>query len=164
MNMDYKIDNGARIGHVHLKVSDIGKSLDFYCNILGFKLMARMGEDAAFVSAGGYHHHIGLNTWFSKGGLPAPQSTTGLFHVAIVYPSRKALALAIKNLRFHQYPISGAADHGVSEAIYLDDPDGNGLELYCDRLQNEWPHDPEGKLEMYTKHLDIEDLLKEAEN
>jgi catechol 2,3-dioxygenase len=157
----YKIPAGTRIGHVHLKVSDIKRSLDFYCGLLGFELITMYGKDAAFISAGGYHHHIGLNTWFSKNEPPAPQHSTGLFHTAILYPSRKDLADALDRLVKAGYPLSGAADHGVSEAIYLDDPDKNGVELYRDRAREEWPLKPDGSLDMYTRPLDLDDLLKE---
>ena len=154
---------GTRIGHVHLKVADIQRSLDFYCGILGFKLMARMGEQAAFIAAGDYHHHIGLNTWESAGGTPPPPGHTGLYHHAILFPTRKALAEAFKRLIDAGYPLSGASDHGVSEALYLDDPDGNGVELYRDRPVSEWPRDAKGNLVMYSHHLDLEDLLREAD-
>src|SRR5215475_7443901 len=149
------IDPGVRIGHVHLKVADLDRALAFYCDVLGFGLMQRLGDEAAFVSAGGYHHHIGLNTWHSKGGSPPPPGTTGLFHVAIRYPTRRALADAVRRLAEAGVPISGASDHGVSEAIYLDDPDGNGVELYRDRPQAEWPRDAAGNLTMITKALDL---------
>ena len=138
------IDPGVDIGHVHLKVADIDRAIGFYRDVLGFDLMQRMGDQAAFLSAGGYHHHIGLNTWESKGGSPPPPGTTGLYHVAIRYPSRAALADALKRLVENQIPISGASDHGVSEAIYLNDPDGNGIELYRDRPREEWPMAPDG--------------------
>src|SRR5881409_1992734 len=138
------IDPGVRIGHVHLKVADIERSLDFYCGVLGFELQQRMGGSAAFVSAGGYHHHIGLNTWESRGGSPPPRGHTGLFHVAIRYPDRASLADALRRLADAGVPLDGASDHGVSEALYLRDPDGNGLELYRDRPQAEWPRNPAG--------------------
>ena len=157
----YTIPARTRIGHVHLKVSDLQRSLDFYCGLLGFELMLHYGEDAAFISAGGYHHHIGLNTWYSKGGKPAPASAPGLFHTAILYPERKDLAVALRRLLDVDYPITGASDHGVSEAIYLDDPDGNGVELYWDRPREQWPVDGQGKMTMYTHRLDIPGLLKE---
>jgi catechol 2,3-dioxygenase len=150
------IDPGVDIGHVHLKVADIDRALAFYCDVLGFELMARLGEDAAFVSAGGYHHHIGLNTWESRGGSPPPPGTTGLYHVAIRYPSRAALADALRRLAEAQVPLDGASDHGVSEALYLRDPDGNGIELYCDRPRDRWPP------EMFTAPLDLDGLLAEA--
>lgn len=152
----------TRIGHVHLKVADLERSLAFYCDILGFQIMQRWGDQAAFISAGGYHHHIGLNTWTSKGGHPPAPGTTGLYHVAILYPDRPALADALKRLVQAQIPLQGASDHGVSEALYLQDPDANGLELYRDRPRDEWPFDPEGTLAMYTKPLDLQALLSEA--
>ena len=155
------IDPGASIGHVHLKVADIERSLSFWCGVLGFELTTRFGEQAAFVSAGGYHHHIGLNTWHSLGAGPAPRDTAGLFHVAILYPTRAGLADALDRLLEARWPLSGASDHGVSEALYLDDPDGNGVELYRDRPREEWPQKPDGSLEMYTAPLDLEDLLGE---
>jgi catechol 2,3-dioxygenase len=153
------IDARVRIGHVHLKVADLERALAFYCGVLGFRLMQRYGTQAAFVSAGGYHHHIGLNTWQSKGGTPPPRGHTGLFHVAILYPDRAALADAVRRLRDAGVPIDGASDHGVSEAIYLRDPDGNGLELYLDRAEAEWPRDAEGNLAMDTRPLNIEALI-----
>jgi catechol 2,3-dioxygenase len=156
------IDPGVSIGHVHLKVSDLERSLDFYCGVLGFDLMQRYGKDAAFVSAGGYHHHIGLNTWESRGGPPPPPGTTGLYHVAIRYPGRKALAKAVQRLIDAGVVLDGASDHGVSEAVYLRDPDENGLELYYDRPREEWPRMPDGKLAMVTRPLDLEELLREA--
>ena len=152
----------TRIGHVHLKVADIERSLGFYCGVLGFTLMQRFGPSAAFISAGGYHHHIGLNTWESLGGSPPPQGSTGLFHVAILYPSRAALADALVRLVAAKIPLDGAADHGVSEALYLRDPDQNGVELYVDRPREQWPRDPKGGLAMFTHPLDLEALLKEA--
>jgi len=155
------IDPGADIGHVHLKVADIDRSLDFYAGVLGFELMARMGEQAAFISAGGYHHHIGLNTWESKGGTPPPSGTTGLFHVAIRYPTRAALAEAVRRVLEAGVRLDGASDHGVSEALYLRDPDSNGIELYRDRPREEWPRSPDGELVMYTRPLDLESLLRE---
>jgi catechol 2,3-dioxygenase len=156
------IDPRVDIGHVHLKVADIERSLDFYCGVLGFELQQRMGDQAAFVSAGGYHHHLGLNTWESKGGSPPPPGHTGLFHVAIRYPDRRALADALRRLVEAQVPIGGASDHGVSEAIYLSDPDGNGIELYRDRPQGEWPRTPDGEVAMMTERLDLPALLAEA--
>lgn len=155
------IDPGARIGHVHLKVANIERSLAFYCGVLGFELMQRFGEGAAFISAGGYHHHIGLNTWESLGGSPPPPGTTGLYHLAILYPTRAALADGLRRLTAAKIPLDGAADHGVSEALYLRDPDGNGVELYWDRPQEKWPHTPDGELAMYTRRLDLESLLAE---
>ena len=154
----------ASIGHVHLKVADIDRSLDFYCGVLGFELMTRFGDQAAFISAGGYHHHIGLNTWESKGGPPPPPGTTGLYHVAIRYPSRAALADALRRLVEAGIPLDGASDHGVSEALYLRDPDGNGVELYRDRPRDEWPRDENGGLTMYTRPADLQGILDEAEN
>jgi catechol 2,3-dioxygenase len=156
------IDPEVRIGHVHLKVADIQRSLDFYCGILGFQVMSLMGDHAAFISAGGYHHHIGLNTWESRGGSPPPPGTTGLYHHAILFPDRASLARALKRLVDAGWPLTGASDHGVSEAIYLDDPDGNGVELYRDRPREEWPRDPSGQLVMYTRPLDLRALLAEA--
>lgn len=159
MEQSYKVPDGTRIGHVHLKVADLERSLEFYCGLLGFEIMARYGTQAAFISAGGYHHHIGLNTWFSKGGDPSPQHNTGLFHTAIVFPTRKDLAIALERLLEEDYPLTGAADHGVSEALYLDDPDKNGVELYWDRPREEWPLTKDGSLDMYTKALNLDSLL-----
>jgi catechol 2,3-dioxygenase len=159
----YTLPAQTRIGHVHLKVSDLERSLAFYCGLLGFELMVRYGQEAAFISAGGYHHHIGLNVWYSKGQPPAPVSAPGLFHTAILYPQRKDLAIALRRLLDADYPLTGASDHGVSEALYLDDPDQNGVELYWDRPREQWPLDAEGKLTMYTHRLDLEALLREAE-
>jgi len=158
---DSPIDPGVDIGHVHLKVADIGRSLDFYCGVLGFELTARMGDEAAFISAGGYHHHIGLNTWESAGASPPPPGTTGLYHAAIRYPTRRALADALQRLGDAGYPLNGASDHGVSEALYLTDPDGIGLELYWDRPQESWPRDDEGAVAMYSRPLDLQGLLAE---
>jgi catechol 2,3-dioxygenase len=160
---DYRIAAGADIGHVHLRVSDLERALDFYVGTLGFELMQRYGPSAAFVSAGGYHHHIGLNTWQSLGGSPPPPGHTGLYHVAIRYPTRKDLANAVRQLIDRGVRISGASDHGVSEAIYLSDPDGNGIELYRDRSRDEWPRDAEGTLEMTIAPLDVDALLAEAD-
>ena len=160
--MSAPIDPRADIGHVHLKVADIERALDFYCGVLGFELQARMGDQAAFISAGGYHHHIGLNTWESKGGSPPPPGHTGLFHVAIRYPDRATLADALRRLVEAKVPIGGASDHGVSEAIYLADPDGNGIELYRDRPEEEWPRAPGGEIAMTTQRLDLQALLAEA--
>jgi catechol 2,3-dioxygenase len=157
------IDPQVRIGHVHLKVADLERSIRFYCGVLGFQITQRYGSEAAFVSAGGYHHHIGLNTWESKGGLPPNQGTTGLYHVAILYPSRKALADALRRLRENGNQLDGASDHGVSEALYLHDPDDNGIELYWDRPRDQWPRNIEGKLEMVTDRLDLESLMRELE-
>jgi catechol 2,3-dioxygenase len=156
------VDPQVRIGHVHLKVADLDRALAFYSGVLGFKLTQRYGRQAAFLAAGGYHHHIGLNTWESEGGLPPQPGTTGLYHVAILYPGRPALADALKRLIEAGVPIEGASDHGVSEALYLSDPDGNGIELYCDRPEAEWPRDAEGNLKMVTARLDLEALLAEA--
>jgi catechol 2,3-dioxygenase len=157
------IDPSVDIGHVHLKVADLDRAIGFYRDVLGFDLMQRMGDQAAFLSAGGYHHHIGLNTWESKGGSPPPPGTTGLYHVAIRYPSRAALGDALKRLVDNRIPISGASDHGVSEAIYLSDPDGNGIELYRDRPREEWPMASDGKgVAMMNRPLDLEALLAEA--
>jgi catechol 2,3-dioxygenase len=153
---------GTRIGHVHLKVADLERALGFYCGVLGFELMQRYGSEAAFVSAGGYHHHIGLNTWESKGGSPPPPGTTGLFHTAILYPTRAALADALRRVMAAGIALDGASDHGVSEALYLRDPDQNGVELYRDRPQAEWPRDADGKLAMFTRRLDLDGLLAEA--
>ena len=161
MEDNYKVPPQTKIGHVHLKVSDIEKSLKFYKDILGFELVTMYGSQAAFISAGGYHHHIGLNTWNSKGAPPANEYGVGLFHVAILYPTRKDLAAIFKRLIDKKYPITGASDHGVSEAIYLNDPDGNGLELYWDKPKENWPKKSDGSTEMYTRHLDLDDLLDE---
>lgn len=156
------IDAGVRIGHVHLKVADLERSLAFYRDVLGFELTQRFGSQAAFLSAGGYHHHLGLNTWESRGGsAPAPGST-GLYHVAFVYPTRALLADAVRRLQKAGIPIEGASDHGVSEAIYLHDPDGNGVELYWDRPREQWPRASDGSIEMFTQPLDLAALLKEA--
>ena len=157
------IDPGVTIGHVHLKVADLDRALDFYCGVLGFELVDRMGPGAAFISAGGYHHHIGLNTWESKGGSQPAPGTTGLYHVAIRYPTRKSLADALRRLDAAGIRLDGAADHGVSEALYLHDPDGNGLELYVDRPRDQWPRSEDGSLEMYTRALDIAGLRRELE-
>jgi catechol 2,3-dioxygenase len=156
------IDVGVRIGHVHLKVADLDRALWFYCGVLGFELMQRYGQDAAFVSAGGYHHHIGLNTWESRGGSPPSARSTGLFHLAVVYPSRAALGDALKRLNAANIPLDGASDHGVSEALYLRDPDSNGVELYWDRPQAHWPRTPEGGVNMVTEPLDLHALVNEA--
>ena len=161
--LDESIDPGARIGHVHLKVSDLERSLAFYCGVLGFDLVQRYGSQAAFVSAGGYHHHIGLNTWESRGGSPPPRGTTGLYHVAILYPTRAALARALVRLRDAGVALDGASDHGVSEALYLHDPDDNGLELYWDRPENRWPRAEDGSIAMVTAPLDVSNLLSEAD-
>jgi catechol 2,3-dioxygenase len=160
--MDYKVPAGTRIGHVHLKVTDLERSLKFYRDLLGFELQQYYGDSAAFISAGGYHHHIGLNTWHSKNAGPATVKAAGLYHTAILYPTRKDLAIVLKRLMEANYPLTGASDHGVSEAIYLDDPDKNGVELYWDKPKDQWPWDSKGKLQMFTEPLDIEDLLKSA--
>ncbi|MEN2281066.1 VOC family protein [Algoriphagus sp. SE2] len=157
----YTIPAASRIGHIHLKVSDIQKSLDFYQGLLGFELVTMYGKDAAFISAGGYHHHIGLNTWQSKGGKPAPKNSAGLFHTAILLPRRRDLAVLLKRLIDANYPLTGAADHGVSEALYLDDPDENGVELYWDRPKADWPKNSDGSIHMYTRQLNINSLLGE---
>ena len=160
MSIDPRVD----IGHVHLKVADIDRALAFYRDVLGFELMQRHGDQAAFVSAGGYHHHLGLNTWESRGGAPPPPGTTGLYHVAIRYPTRRALADALRRLRDARIPLVGASDHGVSEALYLNDPDENGLELYWDRPQEEWPRPPDGQgVAMTTAPLDLRGLLAELD-
>ena len=156
------IDAAVRIGHVHLKVADLQRALDFYCGVLGFQLMQRFGTQAAFLSAGGYHHHIGLNTWESAGGKPPARGTTGLYHVAILYPTRIALADALRRLSQAHIPLDGASDHGVSEALYLRDPDGNGVELYRDRPPAQWPRTPEGALAMVSEPLNLDALLAEA--
>ena len=152
---------GTRIGHVHLKVADLERALGFYCGVLGFELMQRYGTDAAFISAGGYHHHIGLNTWESKGGHPPAPGTTGLFHTAILYPTRATLADALYRVMQAGIQLDGASDHGVSEALYLRDPDENGVELYWDRPQEQWPRTPDGTLAMFTRRLDLDDLLRQ---
>jgi catechol 2,3-dioxygenase len=154
---------GTRIGHVHLKVADLERALGFYCGVLGFELMQRYGDQAAFISAGGYHHHIGLNTWESKGGSPPPPGTTGLFHTAILYPTRAALADALHRVLQAGISLDGASDHGVSEALYLRDPDENGVELYRDRAQEEWPRNADGSLAMFTRRLDLDDLIRQRE-
>lgn len=161
--MTYKVPDNTRIGHSHLKVSDLKKALAFYHDILGFEITQWYGDAAVFLSAGGYHHHIGLNTWYSKGSAAAPRNTCGLFHTAILYSTRKELAQALQQLLDANYPLTGASDHGVSEAIYMDDPDGNGVELYWDKPKEKWPVDASGKLRMVSEPLDLEDLLNEAE-
>jgi len=153
----------TRVGHVHLKVADLDRALGFYCGVLGFQLMQRMSSGAAFISAGGYHHHIGLNTWESKGGRAPPPGTTGLYHTAILYPIRPALADALYRVLSAGIRLDATSDHGVSEALYLRDPDNNGVELYWDRPRELWPFTPDGKLAMYTKRLDLKDLLKQRE-
>lgn len=155
----YKVPAQTRIGHIHLKVSDLDRALGFYRDLLGFEVTMMYGDQAAFVSAGGYHHHIGLNTWHSKGMPPAPVRTAGLYHTAILYPTRKDLATILKRLMDAKYPLTGASDHGVSEALYLNDPDQNGVELYWDRPKTEWPVDDDGNLVMFTKPLDLGGLL-----
>ena len=153
------IDPLARVGHIHLKVSDLDRAIAFYRDVLGFDLQQQLGNEAAFLSAGGYHHHIGLNTWQSRGGSPPPPGTTGLFHVAFLYPTRESLAKAVREVIDAGVELTGASDHGVSEAIYLNDPDGNGIELYWDRAQAEWPRGAGGELELFTAPLDLQDLL-----
>jgi catechol 2,3-dioxygenase len=159
--MSYTVPANTRIGHVHLKVSDLDKALSFYQDLLGFELMQKYGTQAAFISAGGYHHHIGLNTWYSKNTGPAPVHAPGLFHTAILYPTRKDLAAILQRLIDADYPLTGASDHGVSEALYLDDPDGNGVELYWDKPKDQWPFDASGNLPLVTERLDLQDLLNE---
>jgi catechol 2,3-dioxygenase len=160
--MSYTIPSATRIGHVHLKVADIERSLEFYRDLLGFQVQQYYGDNAAFISAGGYHHHIGLNTWYSKNGPPASLKSVGLFHTAILYPERRDLAIILKRILAAGYPLTGASDHGVSEALYLDDPDKNGVELYWDKPKHLWPKDKDGKLQMVTEQLDLEELLKLA--
>ncbi len=155
------IDPNVHIGHVHLKVANLQRALDFYCGVLGFELTQRYGEEAAFVSAGGYHHHIGLNTWESRDGSPPPKGATGLYHFAILYPTRAALADALRRLMQANISLEGASDHGVSEALYLSDPDGNGIELYWDRPKELWPRDENGQIEMSTRRLELSSLLGE---
>lgn len=154
---------GTRIGHVHLKVADLERALGFYCGVLGFSLMQRYGAEAAFISAGGYHHHIGLNTWESRGGSPPPPGTTGLYHTAILYPTRTELADALRRVLTAGIQLDGASDHGVSEALYLRDPDDNGVELYWDRPHEQWPVNAHGEVQMFTRRLDLDDLRREAE-
>jgi len=156
------VNASVRIGHVHLKVADLERSLAFYRDVLGFEVTQRYGSQAAFLSAGGYHHHIGLNTWESAGGQPPPPGATGLYHVAILYPTRAELADALRRLVKANVPLEGASDHGVSEAIYLRDPDGNGVELYWDRPKEQWPHSADRGLAMFTQPLDFEALLKDS--
>jgi len=160
-NTKYTAPAGTRIGHVHLKVSDIERSLKFYRDLLGFELTTMYGTQAAFISAGGYHHHIGLNTWHSKGMPPAAVNSVGLYHTALLYPTRKDLAVILDRLLQAGYPLSGASDHGVSEALYLEDPDGNGVELYWDKPKENWKYNPDGSIVMITQALDIDDLLNE---
>ncbi|NCI46155.1 VOC family protein [Sediminibacterium soli] len=159
--MEYTVPPNTRIGHVHLKVADLDRALGFYQGLLGFQLMQKYGTQAAFISAGGYHHHIGLNTWYSKDAAPANIHSPGLFHTAILYPTRKDLAAVLKRLNDAGYPLTGASDHGVSEALYLDDPDHNGVELYWDKPHDQWPFDEQGNLQMVTERLDLAGLLKE---
>src|SRR5690606_4922993 len=161
MSDSYQIPPQTSIGHIHLKVSDLDRALKFYHGLLGFEVTMMYGDKAAFLSAGGYHHHIGLNTWHSRDLPPVPIRSVGLYHTAIVYPTRKDLAVILDRLMTHRYPLTGASDHGVSEALYLDDPDGNGVELYWDRPRDLWPYDENGKLNMYTIALDLQDLLLE---
>ena len=161
MQDTYVIPAQTRIGHIHLKVADLQRALSFYQGLLGFELISMYGTDAAFISAGGYHHHIGLNTWYSKNAPPAAQRAAGLFHTAILYPTRKDLAVAYQRLLTAEYPITGMADHGVSEAIYLDDPDKNGVELYWDKSRIEWPVKQDGSIDMYTQALDLQSLMNE---
>lgn len=160
---NYTIPPQTRIGHVHLKVADLDRSIAFYCGLLGFEITTLYGSQAAFISAGGYHHHIGLNTWHSKGAGPAEENAVGLYHTAILYPTRKDLATIFNRLREASYPLTGASDHGVSEALYLDDPDGNGVELYWDKPREQWPQKADGSLEMYTRPLDLRGLLAALE-
>ena len=162
-NSPRPVDPGVRIGHVHLKVADLDRALRFYCGVLGFEVTQRYGDQAAFVSAGGYHHHLGLNTWESRGGTPPPPGATGLYHAAILYPNRQALAVALRRVLEAGVPLDGASDHGVSEAVYLRDPDDNGVELYWDRPPEQWPRTPQGELAMFVRRLDLDGLLREAE-
>lgn len=161
MSETYILPAATRIGHVHLKVANLQRAMDFYCGLLGFQLITMYGTQAAFISAGGYHHHIGLNTWYSKDAAPAPVRSAGLFHTAILYPERRDLAIALQRLIDAAYPITGASDHGVSEAIYLNDPDENGVELYWDKPRGVWPLTEEGNITMYTHELDLQNLLQE---
>jgi catechol 2,3-dioxygenase len=163
MAKDYTVPEQTRIGHVHLKVADLDRAMKFYCDLLGFELITMYGEDAAFISAGGYHHHIGLNTWYSKGAPPAPVRSAGLFHTAILYPTRKDLATILKRLVEAGYRLDGASDHGVSEALYLSDPDQNGVELYWDKPREVWPQKADGTIDMYTRPLDLQNLLEELD-
>ena len=163
MPNEYTIPPQTRIGHVHLKVSNLERSLQFYRDLLGFQLTTKYGTQAAFISAGGYHHHIGLNTWHSEGAGRAPANNVGLFHTAILYPTRKDLAIIFERLQKANYPLTGASDHGVSEALYLDDPDGNGVELYWDRPPGAWTYKPDGSIEMFTRSLDLRSLMNELQ-
>lgn len=158
------INHSVKIGHVHLKVANIDRSLDFYCGVLGFELKQRVGNQVAFIAAGDYHHHIGLNTWESGGGMPPPAGTTGLYHLAILYPERKELSDAFMRLQKNNIPLNGASDHGVSEALYLDDPDKNGVELYWDKPKELWPYDNNNQLQMFTQALDLKSLMAELES
>ena len=160
--MEPQLDPRVRVGHVHLKVADLDRAIAFYRGVLGFELTQRMGEQAAFLSAGGYHHHVGLNTWETRGGSPPPPGTTGLYHSAFLFPTRRDLAQALQRVLAAGIPLDGATDHGVSEALYLRDPDGNGVELYCDRPREEWPLEPDGSVSMFTAPLDLQSLLAEA--
>ncbi len=160
--MAYHAPDGLSVGHIHLKVSDLDKSIAFYRDVLGLKLRQKMGDQAAFLSAGGYHHHVALNTWFSKGGVTPAQGMTGLFHAAFLYPTRQHLADAVQNVIDAGVPLDGASDHGVSQAVYFRDPDGNGIELYVDHPRNQWPQTSDGALAMVTKRLDLDDLLQLA--
>lgn len=158
------INHSVKIGHVHLKVANIDRSLDFYCGVLGFELKQRVGNQVAFIAAGDYHHHIGLNTWESGGGMSPPAGTTGLYHLAILYPERKELSDAFMRLQKNNIPLNGASDHGVSEALYLDDPDKNGVELYWDKPKELWPYDNNNQLQMFTQALDLKSLMAELES
>ncbi len=162
MVLGFAIDERASVGHVHLKVSDLERSIAFYRDVLGFELQTKLGDHAAFLSAGGYHHHVGLNTWQSRGGAAPPAGATGLFHVAFLYPSRRALGRAVRRVLESHVPLEGVADHGVSEAVYLSDPDGNGIELYRDRPREDWQREPDGTPTIYTRPLDLEALLAEG--
>ncbi len=160
--MSAKLDPRVKVGHIHLKVADLDRAIAFYRDVLGFDLMQRLGDQAAFLSAGGYHHHVGLNTWESRGGSPPPRGTTGLYHVAFLFPDRRSLAQVLERVAAAGVPLDGASDHGVSEALYLRDPDGNGIELYRDRPEGEWPRTEDGRVAMFTAPLDLQDLLAEA--
>lgn len=160
--MTFTTDAGTKVGHIHLRVADLDRAIKFYTDVMGFEVQQKFTDQAAFLSAGGYHHHIGLNTWESKGGHPAPTGHTGMYHVAFLYPTRTALANTLKNVLNSGVELSGAADHGVSQALYFDDPDGNGIEIYWDRDQADWPKGPDGKLQMTNARLDVQQLLSEA--
>jgi catechol 2,3-dioxygenase len=160
--MTYTADPGMSIGHTHLKVSDLDRAISFYRDVIGLDVMQHYGDQAAFLSAGGYHHHIGLNTWESRGGTPPPKGHTGLYHVAFLYPDRAALGRALANVVDHGVKLTGVADHGVSEAVYFDDPDGNGIEMYRDRAPEDWPRDAQGNLEMFNARLDVQALIDEG--